>query len=293
MNKLIKIFILLAIVLPALFHSCSLLEKETPSKGRGKIAIHITDAPFPANLVEKVLVTIDSVGLRYEGGECKTPEGADPAEFDCNEGFLILLKEPVVMDLMQLRNGLTKLLVDAEIPVGRYDMVRIFVKEATIIVDPGKSYNLKVPGGSTGGLKIFLNNPVAVTEEGLAEVLLDFDLSRSFVALGNPKSKNGIHGFIFKPVIRAVNVNLTGSIKGKVVDTSNKAIENALVSLYKGDEEVTTSLTEDDGGFKIIGIPAGTYRMTVYKEGFKTAELTGIVVSKKQELVKTIKLSSE
>jgi hypothetical protein len=293
MKKFLRIIAMLAIVVPVLFYSCSLLEDETPSKGTGKIAIHITDAPFPADLVEQVLVTVDSIGLRYEGGECKTPEGADAAEFECEEGFLILLNEPVEIDLLQLRNGLTELLVDAEIPVGKYDMVKIFVKEATIIVEPGTSFALKIPGGSTGGLKIFLNEPVTVTEEGLAEVLLDFDLSRSFVALGNPKNKKGIHGFIFKPVIRAVDVNVSGSIKGKVVDASNKAIDNALVTLYKGEEEVTTSLTEEDGVFKIIGVPAGTYRMTVAKEGFVTAELTGIVVNKKKEVVKTIKLISE
>lgn len=284
---------MLAIVMPVLFYSCSLLEDETPSKGTGKIAIHITDAPFPVDLVEQVLITVDSVGLRHEGGECETPEGSDPAEFECEDGFIILLDEPVVIDILQLRNGLTELLVDAEIPVGKYDMVKIFVKEATIIVEPGQSYALKVPGGSTGGLKIFLNEPVTVTEEGLAEVLLDFDLSRSIVALGNPKNKKGIHGFIFKPVIRAVDVNVSGSIKGKVVDASDNAIDKALVTLYKGEEEITTSLTEEDGVFKIIGVPAGSYRMTVEKEGFTTAELTDIVVTKKKEVVKTIKLISE
>jgi len=288
MKKFLKTILVILVLSPILFFSCSLLQDETPVTGKGKVAVHITDAPFPANLVEHVYVTIERVSLRLKDGNCKTAEGEEIP--DCDEGFLILLDEPVEIDLMQLRNGLSQLLANVEVPVGVYDMVRLYVENAEIVLDNEKTFPLKVPGGSTGGLKVFLSNNIVVTEEGLAEVLIDFDLSRSFIALGNPKTKKGIHGFIFKPVIRAVDIAKSGSIKGKVTDGANVPLENALVGLYQANELVTTSLTDIEGKFKIIGIPLGTYSLTVEKEGFETAEIKNIAVNKKPEIVKNIKL---
>ena len=288
MKKFLKTILLILILSPLFFFSCSLLQEETPVTATGKLSVHITDAPFPANLVEHVYVTIERVSLRLKDGNCKTTEGEEIP--DCDEGFLILLDEPVEIDLMQLRNGLSQLLADTEVPVGVYDMLRLIVQDAEIIIDSEISFPLKVPGGSTGGLKVFLSNPIVVTEDGLSEILIDFDLSRSFVAQGNTKTKKGIHGFIFKPVIRAVDITKSGRIKGKVMDSANAPLENALVTLYQANEVITTALTDIDGVFKIIGVPSGTYSLTVEKEGFVSTEVKNIVVTKKQEVVKNIKL---
>jgi hypothetical protein len=288
MKKFLKTTLLILIISPILFYSCSLLQDETPVTGKGKVTVHITDAPFPANLVEHAFVTIERMQLRLKDGNCKTTEGEEIP--DCDEGFLILLDEPVKIDLMQLRNGLSQVLADVEVPVGVYDMIRLFVVDAEIVLDSETSFPLKVPGGSTGGLKVFLSNNIVVTEDGLAEVLIDFDLSRSFIAQGNPKTKKGIHGFIFKPVIRAVDNTKSGRIKGKVIDSANIPLENVLVTLYQANEVITTALTDVEGEFKIIGVPSGTYSLTVEKEGFLSAEVKNIVVTKKQEVVKNIKL---
>jgi hypothetical protein len=287
MKKMLKNLMLLLAVLPLLTVSCSIFDEDNqePGSGKGRVSVYVTDAPFPADLVEKVLVTVEKVALRYEKGKCPVPEGEDPEEFECEEGFLLVMEEPEIIDILQLQNGLTKLLADAEIPVGKYDMIRLYIEDAEIIVDSEKKYDLKVPGGSTDGLKIFLHDPIEVTEEGMAEILVDFDLSRSFNAIGNPKNKNGIKGFIFKPVIRAVDVTKTGSIKGKVQDADKKAVEGALITLLKGDEAITTALTDKNGGFKIIGIPPGNYRLTIEKEGYTTKSQDVNVSSKKETYV--------
>lgn len=288
MKVFMRTSLMILILSPILFYSCSLLQDETPVTGKGKVTVHITDAPFPANLVEHAFVTIERMQLRLKDGNCKTDEGEEIP--DCDEGFLILLDEPVKIDLMQLRNGLSLVLADVVVPVGVYDMIRLFVEDAEIVLDSETSFPLKVPGGSTGGLKVFLSNNIVVTEDGLAEVLIDFDLSRSFIAQGNPKTKKGIHGFIFKPVIRAVDNTKSGRIKGKVMDSANIPLENVQVTLYQADEVVTTALTDIEGEFKIIGVPSGTYSLTVEKEGFVSAEVKNIVVTKKQEVVRNIKL---
>lgn len=277
--------------IPMMFFSCNKLENESPSTGKGKVVVHITDAPFPASLVEHVFVTIDKLELQLKDGNCKTSDG----EYipDCTDGFILIVEEPVTIDLMKLRNGLNQMLAEVEVPVGAYKLIRLYVLESEIVLDNETSFAIKIPGGSADGLKIHLKDPIVVTEEGMAEILIDFDLSRSFIVQGNPKSKKGIVGFIFKPVIRAVDLNKSGRLSGKVSDSLGKPIDEALITLIQGDELITTALTNPGGVFKIIGVPVGIYKIIVEKEGYKTVELTSIETKKKSEVAKNIVLQKE
>ena len=58
-----------------------------------------------------------------------------------------------------------------------------------------------------------------------SELLLDFDLSKSFVMRGNLDKPSGIIGFIFKPVIKAVNNTTAGRLEGLVTDTAKIKIK--------------------------------------------------------------------
>ena len=265
--------------------SCSLLTDDKPEGATGRLVIHITDAPFPADLVEHVFVTVDSLSMRIEGGKCKE---ANPGEngYPCESGFLLVLEEPVTIDLLLLRNGLTELLVDAEIPVGRYDMIRLYTKDAVIVVEPGVEYDLTLKGPHSE-VKIRFKDPVEITENGLTEILVDFDLSKSFVVQGNPKSKAGIKGFIFKPVIRAVDLNKSGSISGKVTGDNNQPLENAGVTLYSGSESIATAVTGKQGEFTISGISPGTYKLVVEFDGYKPEEVQVTIAAKKKENLKS------
>ncbi len=64
----------------------------------------------------------------------------------------------------------------------------------------------------------------------------------------------------------------TGSLKGEVVDQADEPM--AGVSLTLSSENliggVKTVVTGDDGRFRFLGLPPGTYRMDAEKEGFKT-----------------------
>jgi hypothetical protein len=80
------------------------------------------------------------------------------------------------------------------------------------------------------------------------------------------------------------NVNLTldvtppelsGTIKGKVTDTSNNPIEGATVSAGNGD-----ATTDKDGYYEITsGLPTGTYTVNVDADGYEPASKTGVVVT--------------
>ncbi len=237
---------------------------KTETTGPGRLSVKITDDPFNINSVESAEVTITKIEIRKAGAD-----EADP--------FLELLMDPVTVDVFQLRNGITEELVNLEIPQGDYDLVRLFVDEASLkIKDIDDPFNMKVPSGPQTGIKVFIN-PVIHVEGGIsAELLLDFDLSKSFVMRGH----NAQNGFIFKPVIKAVNNSVDGRIEGKVTDNSpdKVGIEGATVTYQKEGEESVEGLTDATGHYLFVGVPAGTYSMSATKDNFVAASADGVVV---------------
>jgi uncharacterized repeat protein (TIGR02059 family) len=183
----------------------------------------------------------------------------------------------VTIDLFELRNGITEELVDLEVPQGDYDLVRLYVDEANLkIKNINDPFNMKVPSGEQTGIKVFIN-PVIHVEGGIsAELLLDFDLSKSFVMRGHMAH----NGFIFKPCLRAANISTAGRIEGIVTDNSQDkvGIENATISLQKDAEELATALTDATGHYVFMALPAGTYSMSATMENYDATSVEGILV---------------
>ena len=305
MSKILSIALGLSL---ALVISCNLLpQEEAPADGTGKVVVTITDAPFPVDLVDEVLITIDRVELRIAGGTCTTTYGEevgkkeksndkrrkehDYSAYECDRGFVVISGEEKTIDILKLQNGLTEILAEGTIPVGEYDMIRLHVVEATIIIKGNDSFVLKISSGNSSGLKIFLDTPITVTEEGVSEVLVDFDLSRSFKSIGNIKNKHDIKGFMFRPVIRAVNYKKTGILYGKVMEEEGTAVKNALISVFLGDSVVSTALSNSSGEYKLIGLPAKTYALSAEKEGYIPFTEKNIKIAPKAKIRKDIRLA--
>jgi len=251
---------------------------ETTTDGMGRLSVKITDDPFNITSVESANVTISKIEIRKAGAN----EG-DP--------FLELPIEPVTIDVFKLRNGITDELVNLEVPAGDYDLVRLFVDEANLkIKEIDEIFNMKVPSGEQTGIKVFIN-PVIHVEGGIsAELLLDFDLSRSFVMRGH----NAQNGFIFKPCIRASNISTSGRIEGVVTDNSQDkvGIENATVTLQKDAEEPVTALTDATGHYAFVGVPAGTYSMSAAMENYVAASVESVTVIAGNKVIQDFILKS-
>lgn len=245
-----------------LFSGCT---KTNTTDGPGRLSVKITDDPFNISYVESATVTITKIEIRKAGENDGNP-------------FMILSENPVTIDLLQLRNGITQELVNLDVPQGNYDLIRLYVEDAGLkIKEQPNTYNLKVPSGKQTGIKVFIS-PVLNVEGGLTtELLLDFDLSRSFVMRGNMHHAAGVNGFIFKPCIRATNNTTAGRIEGSVKDTSLVKIINAKVWIEK-DTVMATSFTDTLGHYVFIGIPAGTYSMYATRENYDTAGFDDIKV---------------
>ncbi|MEE8437671.1 MAG: DUF4382 domain-containing protein, partial [Candidatus Neomarinimicrobiota bacterium] len=229
MNKIFLLFLITGFIT-----SCGDTEKKT---GKGTLSIEIADDPFPSDLVDSANVVVSEIKIR----------GADST--------LTLTQIPQEINLLDLRNGVTANLVTLEIPANTYDRVSLIISRAWIKMKDGTEYSLKIPSGAQTGLKINID-PAIVVESGLtSDLLLDFDVSKSFVVQGNINTPAGIKGFIFKPVLRAQNLSFAGSLSGIVLDTLSQAIGNALVWIEQ-DSVISFTLADSiSGAYSILGLP--------------------------------------
>jgi RNase P/RNase MRP subunit p29 len=250
---------------------------------KGRLVVKLTDAPFPIDLIDQALVTIDKIEIR------KACDSLSNEEQEGLSPFIVLSQETQQFNLLDLRNGITADLLSMTIDTGKYDLIRLHVTETQMILKDGTTFKLKVPGN---GIKIKIN-PELVVEGGItSEVLMDFDVSKSFAIQGNIKAKHGIKGFTFRPVLRAVCEQKSSGISGKVVDTTGAPLAEASVELLQGDSVVTSSLTNEAGEYTMIGIPVGTYQMVCGKEGFSSSDATDVEVVLKHKTIQNFELAA-
>ena len=72
-----------------------------------------------------------------------------------------------------------------------------------------------------------------------------------------------------------------GSISGTVVDASNQPIANAQI-IVANSTYSAGAITDSNGNFFTIGVPAATYTVTVTAPGFAGAPITGVIVANDQ-----------
>lgn len=254
---------------------CNKDENDIPA-GKSRLNILLTDSPFPIDLVSKTTVTIDKVEIRQK---MESSVNAD------DDSFIVLSNQEMQIDLLVLTNGITEEIASSDLEAGHYDMIRLHVVDATVELKDGSTFDLKIPSGSSSGLKIKIDPEINLSEGQTYDVLLDFDVSRSFVAKGNI---NGvINGFNFKPVIRGVFLGAAGRIEGNVADTTSVAIENAMVKAWLKEEGtevndssiyIISSFTDISGDYKLIGLPEGTYMVICSSEGYQNDTLNDVSV---------------
>jgi hypothetical protein len=165
------------------------------------LRIAMTDAPFPFSSVTSATVELQRIDIRRQGG-----------------GFETLKAFPggKLLELVELRNGITEVLFEGNPGPGNYDALRLVVLPKKVVIDedgtPRSFTDFAVPSGPQTGIKVFIDPVISVVTGLTLDLVLDFDLSRSFVVQGNPATPAGIKGFHFKPVIRAVNASRAGSL---------------------------------------------------------------------------------
>ena len=278
----IKLFTIALFVVTVLV-SCT--DNNDKNSDYGRLSVNLTDAPFPHDLVAEANVTIFKIDARYKGDMDINSEIEDNLDSSMTteekSSFVVLMEDEMEVNLLELTNGVTKNLVDLDVPVGIYDLVRVYVKGVNVVLTDGSTFDLKVPSGEQTGIKIFIK-PGLVVEGGLsADLLLDFDVSKSFVAKGGGSKFENITGFNFKPVIKACNMSTAGTLSGKVTTLQEEVavgLEGAQVAVFAADTLNTTTFTDADGKYMVMGLMAGSYDVEVELSTYQKESVTDIEI---------------
>jgi len=222
------------------------------SSDTGQLKVAITDAPVDE---------ADGVFVAFAGIEVKPADG--PAfmleEFD----------PPMVIDLMDLQDGVSQQMVDATVPAGQYNWMRLAVildedgvidesemDSTSYIVIDEMPYALWVPSGDQSGLK--LNRGFIVPQGGLTDFTIDFDLRKS-VHL----PMNGDMRYVLRPSLRIVDNTVVGSIYGNVdPNLLTGDASTCAVYAYEGGDQ-----TPDDVGSATEPLTSAGVKLDLVEDG--------------------------
>lgn len=270
--KSIKILLLATILLVAgaVTISC---EQDNMNESFGEFTLKLSDAPLDYAQFKEVNIIIDRIEIRKKEGK-----------------YISLMDSPMKSNLLELVNGVTKTLVDIELPEGDYDMIRLHMSSSEMIMNNGNSYFDEMDGegfhdngmmqngmmynNNDGSIEIPFETMLTIMEGIHEEYLLDVDVNQSFLLDGINYTNVGlgmmmnISGFSFYPVMRFVHMSTTGTISGNV-QTENGFLANATITLMHSGKEYTSTHTDHNGSYVLIGIPEGTsYSIIVEKDGY-------------------------
>jgi hypothetical protein len=208
-----------------LFLAC---KKQTNTSVPSPVAIRLTDAPGPYDAV-----FIDLQGVELTG-----------------QGKTVMLNvTPGIYNLLDFTNGKDTLIATGSFDAAKVQQVRLILGSANSVWVDSVAYPLTIPSGSESGLKIQVHKDL---EAGVAyQLLLDFDALQSVV-------ENGKGEYHLKPVIRAVENALSGSIRGQL----SQAGVNAAITAA-GNTGTFSTVPDPTGRFIIQGTPAGTYTLSI------------------------------
>ncbi len=173
---------------------------------------------------------------------------------DEDSGWTVISEPNESYDLLQLVNGNQAVLADTELETGTYRQIRLILGDDNYVVIDGETHGLKTPSAQQSGLKLNIDAEIL---PGITYTLgLDFNVDKSIVDRGNAPVAQP---YLLKPVIRAYAQAETGIISGTV----EPYVEGTVVSTEVGGEEVSAFVEEETGEFKLMGLPAGFYVITV------------------------------
>lgn len=190
----------------------------------------MTDAPGPYTEVNIDLQAVEVIGA--------------------NGNSVMLNTKAGIYNLIDLANGKDTLIASANLEDATLQQIRLILGPNSNVVVDGDTFPLSTPSAEQSGLKLQVHQTLQAGV--LYEVLIDFDANQSIVKEGNGSYK-------LKPVLRTIETAVSGSIKGSITPIGALATVTATSST----SVVYTSNVTSTGGFVIMGLPAGTYSVTV------------------------------
>ncbi|HXH29351.1 MAG TPA: DUF4382 domain-containing protein [Bacteriovoracaceae bacterium] len=239
-----------------------------------------TDAPFSYDYVTKAELTVSSVLVG-----------------DSNGIYKELLKKSRQIDILTLRNGNVSLLSEATLAPGKYREIKVSFSTATVHLKDGRIFNLSVPQSALSGISVPIGpvlevaptaTPSSATPK-VTDLLVDFDLSRSFLPTGDTSAVEKVTGFTFFPVLRTADVALCGVVAGVVISDNgtpvnpldDKKVLGAIAEISQGSSSFT-AITDEDGVYQFIGVQHGKYTVKVKAIGHTVGQPQEVEVRKEE-----------
>lgn len=254
---------------------------DSSGTGTGLLTVRMTDAPFPFSQVSRVDIWVVRVDARQS-----SPTDAEASDASNQSGWITVATPNQSINLLDLRNGTTTNLGQTTLPTGTYNGFRLVIdpSKSSMTLTDGTQPSITFPSAAQSGIKINLDQPISLTENG-SVMTLDFDVGSSFVMRGNSPS----NGFNFKPVIRAIAEDITGSASGSVHANSatGAVVPDATVEVLTAGSLITdadpthvvaSTSTDTGGNFSFKFLLPGTYVLRATPpaaSGFKPALLAG------------------
>jgi hypothetical protein len=220
--------------------------------GAGRTSVFLTDAPFPFDRITRVDIHITEIGV--------SPQADTSAGLP---DWITVARPDRVFNLLDLQNGATALLGEADVPPGQYRAVRVtFDPARSTMTDaegghPAIDWQAKGEAPTLFGL---VEEPMAIDENG-EDIVIDFDVGRSFL----PDSSSG--GFLFIPFLRAITRAGSGSIEGTLAHhETGDPIPLAAVGIHYAFDTasapgplIATSRSDAAGAFRASFLRPGRY----------------------------------
>ena len=193
----------LLVLLPLTMALMACGDDGTGSEGFARVQIQLTDAP--SDQIESAEIWVSRVYLQPgDDSDLSEGEGSGRAEL-FNDA-----ENPRHYDLLDLRNGVVADLTEpVSVESGVYGQLRLVVDSARITLVEGITFDdgsalrsLKVPSGSSSGIKVQLAQPLNAEAGELTIVLVDFDVDRNFVFQGPTDRPSGV---LFTPTLVELN----------------------------------------------------------------------------------------
>lgn len=200
------------------------------SSEKASLSVQLTDAP----------ANYDAVMIDIQGVEIKGDIGS----------AVMLNTTAGMYNLLDFANGVNTLIATGDLEPGTISQIRLILGTNNFVTVDNVDYPLSTPSAMQSGLKLQIHQ---IFEAGVSyNILLDFDASQSIVLKGNNE-------YQLKPVIRNIDVTMSGSIRGSITPTGTIATVTASsdgITFY-------SSITNEDGNFLIAGLPEGIYDITI------------------------------
>jgi len=224
-----KLWLLIPIILITFIfiESC---KKDHSSESSTNFSIFLTDAPGDFDSV-----FIEILSVKYHITNSQDKQGWNQID-NFSSG---------IYNLLELTNGIDTLLGNSEITGGKISQIRLVLGDNNrLVIDPN-SFPLKIPSGSTSGLK--LNVHAELDDKFDYRIWLDFDVCQSIIET----SKDS---YLLKPVIRTFNEATSGGILGMVTPEDSRPY----VFVVAGGDTIGV-IADSTGKFCIRGVPEDTY----------------------------------